>query len=114
MQLQQGAGSLEARAARSGPAVEIPVEEAAKSGLAKLCPTMQQVKYTDVMKLKVGKSDVWKPDKTHKWLYTTTREQADTFPAWRTSGEDAPVDGCRSRSDAAGRGCWCNISGRGC
>ena len=29
-------------------------------------------------------------------LNTTTRDQPDTFPAWRTSGEDAPLDGAQN------------------
>ena len=61
---------------------------------------MQQTKYDDVLKLKVGKSDVWNPDKTHEWLNTTMRDQPDTFPAWRTSGEDAPVDGVQDMASA--------------
>ena len=48
----------------------------------------------------MGKTDVWNPDKTHKWLNTTTRDQLGTFPAWRTSGEDAPVDGVQNLSPA--------------
>ena len=59
-----------------------------------------KTRYADVVELKVGKSDVWKPDKTHKGLNTTTREQPDTFPAWRTSGEDAPVDGDQVKAPA--------------
>ena len=38
--------------------------------------------------------------KTHKGLNTTTSDQPDTFPAWRTSGEDAPVDGVQNMSSA--------------
>ena len=45
----------------------------------------------------MGKSDVWNPDKTHKVLNTTRRDQPDTIPAWRTIGEDAPVDGDSER-----------------
>ena len=37
---------------------------------------------------------------THKWLNTTTRDQPDTFLAWRTSGEDAPVDGVQDMASA--------------
>ena len=59
--------------------MEVKYEEAAKSGLAKPGPTMQQMRYADVVELKVGKSDVWKPDKTHKWLCTTTRVQPDAW-----------------------------------
>ena len=49
MQLQQGrrisGDSIVA-------AVEVQDDEAAKSGLAKLCPTMQQTKHVDVMNSK--------------------------------------------------------------
>ena len=88
MQLRQDTGSLETAQLEPRAAVEIKDEEAAKSGLAKPGNS------------KVGKSDVWNPDKTHKWLNTTTRDQLGTFPAWRTSGEDAPVDGVQNMSSA--------------
>ena len=72
--------------------MEVQDDEAAKSGLAKLCPSILKPKYEDVVELKEGK--------THKWLNTTTRDQPDTFPAWRTSGEDAPVDGVQDMTSA--------------
>ena len=66
VQLQQGAGSLETAQLELRAAVEAKDAEAAKSGLSKLHELIvgQQVKYADVLKLKVGKPDVWNPDKT--------------------------------------------------
>ena len=66
VQRQQGAGSLETAQLELRAAVEAKDAEAAKSGLAKLQELIigQQVKYADVLKLKVGKPDVWNPDKT--------------------------------------------------
>jgi hypothetical protein len=57
VQLQQGAGSLETAQLELRAAVEAKDAEAAKSGLAKLHDLIvgQQVKYADVLKLKVGK-----------------------------------------------------------
>ena len=58
MQLQQGAGSLETAQLESRAAVEAKDEEAAKRGLVKLYQLLVE------LKLKVGKPEVWNPDKT--------------------------------------------------
>ena len=74
--------------------MEVQDDEAAKSGLAKLCPTMQQTKYVDVMNSKWASQTCGTLTRlTSCRLNTTTRDQPDTFPAWRTSGEGAPLDG---------------------
>ena len=85
MQPRQDTGSLETAQLEPRAAVEIKDEETAKSGLAKPGNS------------KVGKSDVWNPDKTQKVLNTTRPDQPDTIPAWRTIREDAPVDGDSGR-----------------
>ena len=65
VQLLQDIRSLETAQFEFRAAVETKDAEFAKSGLAK---------YADVLKLKMGKSDVWKPDKkpfleqNHKWV----------------------------------------------
>ena len=72
----------------------------------------EQVKDADVLKLKVGKPDVWNPDKTpflewdRRWLniiaYPINHgyDYKVTFPEWRTSGECAPVDGDQEMAPA--------------
>ena len=111
VQLQQGAGSLETAQLEHRAAVEAKDEETAKNGLAKLHELIveQQIKCADVLKLKVGKPDVWNPDKTpfsewdHRWL--NNLHYKVIFPAWRTSGEVAPVDGDQ-KMPSSGSGFW--------
>ena len=70
--------------------------EVAKSGLAKLHELIigQQVRYADVLKLKVGKPDVWNPDKTlflesggTRWLNIMARGGLYFFGATVASGQ---------------------------
>ena len=86
VQQQLGAGSLETAQLELRAAVETKDEEAAKSGLAKLYELI-------VGQQKVGKSDVWNPDKTpflewgHRWLNIMTREELNFSGATVASGQ---------------------------